>query len=150
MALTIFLTATRWNEWVTLPIKYSDLPLSSQICFTVWDIAGPNTAAPVGGTTFRLFGKKRQVVNLHHLCKLTDPLISTLRRGRHRLLLWPDQEADGSIETRTPSKVPNEDETGRLEKLLKKYERGDLPKNDWLDKLAFRKLEEIHSVSLST
>ena len=28
-----------------------------------------------------------------------------------------------------------------------KYERGDLPKNEWLDKLAFRKMEEIHAVS---
>lgn len=31
--------------------------------------------------------------------------------------------------------------------LVKKYERGDLPKNDWLDKLAFRRMEEIHAVS---
>ncbi|RXW21257.1 hypothetical protein EST38_g4578 [Candolleomyces aberdarensis] len=34
---------------------------------------------------------------------------------------------------------------GRLEKLVKKYERGDLPKNEWLDKMSFRKMEEIHS-----
>ena len=30
--------------------------------------------------------------------------------------------------------------------LVKKYERGDLPKNEWLDKMAFRKMEEIHAV----
>jgi hypothetical protein len=30
--------------------------------------------------------------------------------------------------------------------LVKKYERGDLPKSDWLDKMAFRKMEEIHAV----
>ena len=47
-----------WNEWITLPIKYCDLPLSAQITFTVWDIGGPRKAVPVGGTTFRLFGKK--------------------------------------------------------------------------------------------
>jgi len=29
---------------------------------------------------------------------------------------------------------------------VKKYERGDLPKSDWLDKMTFRKMEEIHSV----
>ena len=33
-------------------------------------------------------------------------------------------------------------------KLVKKYERGDLQKCDWLDKLAFRRMEEIHAVSL--
>jgi hypothetical protein len=48
----------RWNEWITLPIRYCDLPLSSQITFTVWDIGGPREAIPVGGSTFRLFGKK--------------------------------------------------------------------------------------------
>lgn len=31
---------------------------------------------------------------------------------------------------------------------MKKYERGDLPKSDWLDKMAFRKMEEIHAVRL--
>ncbi|KAG5636082.1 hypothetical protein H0H81_009158 [Sphagnurus paluster] len=71
---------------------------------------------------------------------------TTLRRGKHRLLLWPGVEADGSVETTTPSKLEARDEMGRLEKLVKKYERGDLPKSDWLDKMAFRKMEEIHAV----
>lgn len=123
-----FKNSYTWNEWITLPIRYCDLPLSSQITFTVWDIAGPRSAVPIGGTTFRLFGKKW-----------------TLRRGKHRLLLWPDREADGSVETTTPSKLGTRDEMGRLEKLVKKYERGDLPKTDWLDNLAFRKMEEIHA-----
>ncbi|KAI0319647.1 atypical/PIKK/PI3K protein kinase [Amylostereum chailletii] len=117
-----------WNEWITFPIRYCDLPVSSQITFTVWDIAGPRAAVPVGGSTFRLFGKKW-----------------TLRRGKHRLLLWPDQEADGSVDTSTPSKSGSRDEMGRLEKLVKKHERGDLPKSEWLDKLVFRKMSEIHA-----
>ena len=50
---------------MTLPIRYCDLPLSSQITFTVWDIAGPRAAVPVGGTTFRLFSKKWCVVPSH-------------------------------------------------------------------------------------
>ncbi|CAA7266904.1 unnamed protein product [Cyclocybe aegerita] len=123
-----FKNSYTWNEWITLPIRYCDLPLSSQIAFTVWDIGGPRQAIPVGGSTFRLFGKKW-----------------TLRRGKHRLLLWPNVEADGSVETTTPSKLAVQDEMGRLEKLVKKYERGDLPKSDWLDKMAFRKMEEIHA-----
>ena len=53
-----YMGVSRWNEWITLPIRYCDLPLSSQITFTVWDIGGPRTAVPVGGSTFRLFGKK--------------------------------------------------------------------------------------------
>lgn len=32
---------------------------------------------------------------------------------------------------------------------MKKYERGDLPRSNWLDKLAFRKMEEVHAVLCS-
>ena len=71
----------------------------------------------------------------------------TLRRGKHRMVLWPDREADGANETTTPSKMGPRDETGRLEKLIKKYDRGDLPKSDWLDTLVFRKMGEIHKAS---
>ncbi|KAJ8508903.1 hypothetical protein ONZ45_g8861 [Pleurotus djamor] len=117
-----------WNEWITFPLRYCDLPLNSQVTFTIWDIAGPRAAMPLGGSTFRLFGKKW-----------------TLRQGKHRLWLWPGVEADGANDTNTPSKLDHSDEMGRLEKLVKKYERGDLPKSDWLDKMAFRKMEDIHS-----
>lgn len=154
----------RWNEWITLPIRYCDLPLSSQLTFTVWDTGGPRSAVPVGGSTFRLFGKKWWIFRFP--CKLlahSNLAVRTLRRGKHRLLLWPDVEADGSVETTTPSKMEVQDEMGRLEKvswffisvsafftsssqLVKKYERGDLLKSDWLDKLTFRKMEEIHAV----
>lgn len=125
-----FKNSYTWNEWITLPIRYCDLPLNSQITFTVWDIGGPRIAVPVGGSTFRLFGKKW-----------------TLRRGKHRLFLWPGVEADGSAGTTTPSKLETRDEMGKLEKLVKKYERGDLPKCDWLDKMAFRKMEELHAAA---
>ena len=43
--------------------------------------------------------------------------IRTLRRGKHRLLLWLGVEADGSIESTTPSKLANQDEMGRLERV---------------------------------
>lgn len=107
-----------WNEWITLPIRYCDLPLSSQITFTVWDIAGPRAAVPVGGTAFRLFSKKWCVVTKGLV--LSFMIISagrTLRRGKHRMFLWPDKEADGSLDTTTPSKSEARDEMGRLEKV---------------------------------
>jgi phosphatidylinositol 3-kinase len=31
------------------------------------------------------------------------------------------------------------------QQLVKKYERGDLIKSDWLDKMAWRKMEEVHA-----
>jgi len=72
----------RWNEWITLPIKYCDLPLNSQIAFTVWDIQGPRQAMPVGGSTFRLFGKKWYAVetNMIHINDLTQSQYATERK----------------------------------------------------------------------
>ncbi|RDD40387.1 Phosphatidylinositol 3-kinase catalytic subunit type 3 [Trichoplax sp. H2] len=46
-----------WNEWIKLPIKYSDLPRNAQIAITIWDIYGSKKAIPVGATTVSLFGK---------------------------------------------------------------------------------------------
>ncbi|CAG8435890.1 679_t:CDS:10 [Funneliformis caledonium] len=116
-----------WNEWLTIPVKFRDLPATAQLAFTVWDIYGPRKVVPIGGTTFRLFGKH-----------------NTLRKGKHKLFLWPDVEADGRDHTTTPSKVGEEDEMDRLEKLVKRYERKEMPRLEWLDHLAFRQLEKIH------
>ena len=52
------LCAYSWNEWLTLPIKYNDLPRNAQLAFTIWDIYGPNQTTPVGGTTISVFGKQ--------------------------------------------------------------------------------------------
>lgn len=121
-----------WNENIVLPIKYRDLPRGAQLAVTVFDIAGPREVAVVGGATLRLFGNQ-----------------TTLKKGKQRLYLWKGKEADGSAETETPSKIGLKDEMGRLEKLVKKHERGDIPRLDWLDKLAFRQIEKIHKVRLS-
>lgn len=118
-----------WNQSLIFPINYSDLPLSAMLAITVYDIAGPGQIDIVGGTTLSLFGKQ-----------------GTLRKGKQRCYLWPKQEADASTATETPSKLPVKDEMGKLEKLVKLHERGDLTRMDWLDKLAFRQIEKIHAV----
>ncbi|KAI5477975.1 phosphoinositide 3-kinase [Pseudohyphozyma bogoriensis] len=119
----------KWDENFVLPIKYRDLPLGAQLAITVYDIAGPRKVAVVGGSTLRLFGKK-----------------ATLKKGKQRLYLWKGIEADGGVESETPSKVGlgERDEMGRLEKLVKKHQRGDVKRVDWLDKAAFREIEKVH------
>jgi len=49
----------------------------------------------------------------------------TLRRGKHRLLLWEGQEADGSVVSSTPSKLEARDEMGRLEKVCRAVSRAN-------------------------
>jgi len=67
------LNVCSWNEWLTLPLKYSDLPRNAQLAFTIWDIYGPSQTTPVGGTTISVFGKQGWAE-----CCLSYNIISTV------------------------------------------------------------------------
>lgn len=43
---------------IEFPVRYKDLPLSSQIVFTIYDIVLPGKRVFVGGSTLPLFGRK--------------------------------------------------------------------------------------------
>lgn len=46
-----------WNEWLGLPVRFSDLPRHAVVAMTIWDVHSPRKKVPIGGTTFTLFGK---------------------------------------------------------------------------------------------
>ncbi|RKF72252.1 Phosphatidylinositol 3-kinase, root isoform [Golovinomyces cichoracearum] len=142
-----FKNERRWNEWLKLPIKYSTLPLSTQLAITVWDLS-PNGgeracghAIPFGGTTLPMFDSENQ-----------------LQKGRQKCHLHSWKIADGLNATKTPSIIPwtkkngknidhqsldsDSEEMDRLEKLLKKHEMGEIPRVEWLDQLVFRGIEK--------
>lgn len=124
-----FTTRWNWNEWLTLPMKFSDLPRNAVLALTVWDVYGPRKSMPVGGTTVSVFGK-----------------YGAMRQGMHDLRLWLDMEADGSSKTQTPGKVyGSRDQMSRLVKLSKKHRNGRLLKVDWLDRLTFREIELVNN-----
>nr|CAB3482560.1 unnamed protein product [Digitaria exilis] len=116
-----------WNELITLSTKYRDLTSLSQLAFTVWDVSSGEDPEIVGGATIFLFNSKRQ-----------------LKTGRQKLRLWPKKEADGGVPTTTPGKVPKNErgEIERLERLVNKYERGQIQHVDWLDRLAFSAMDK--------
>ncbi|KAM3280845.1 phosphatidylinositol 3-kinase, root isoform [Capsicum chacoense] len=123
-----------WNELITLSTKYRDLTANSQLAFTVWDVSCEKGEGLIGGATIHLFNMKKQ-----------------LKTGKHKLRLWIGKEADGSINTTTPGKVPKEErgELERLEKLVNKYERGQIQRIDWLDRLAFKAMDKIKEAESS-
>ncbi|TPX42182.1 hypothetical protein SeLEV6574_g05723 [Synchytrium endobioticum] len=127
-AFKSFSSQWTWNEWIVLPIAYCDLPVTSVLTFTIWNVYKPRQPSVVGGATFSLFGRNN----------------STMKKGRHKLFIWPTKVADGNQNTTTPSKVSNTTEMDRLEKLMRKYDRRDLVHSDWLDHLAFREIERIN------
>ena len=147
---TSFAKRVTWQEWVTLPIAYRDLPADAvrtpnparplvrkhrslrrahavQVAaITVWDVVGPRKVTAVGGTTVSLFGKARE-----------------LRKGGKKLQLWPQMEADGRWSSATPCKIQSPNENDRLDKLDKRYQSGLMKHVEWLDKLAFTKIDQV-------
>ncbi|TVY83938.1 Nodule isoform of Phosphatidylinositol 3-kinase [Lachnellula suecica] len=140
-----FKNERKWNEWLTLPVNYSNLPLSSQLAITIWDLSpkggegAQGHAIPFGGTTLPLFDQENQ-----------------LQKGRQKCYLHRRKAADGLHSSATPSTPPTRrkgkditqkidkesDELDRLEKLFKKHEMGEIPRVEWLDQLVFRGVEK--------
>lgn len=118
----------KWNEWIELPIAVKDLPLDASLCLTVWGPSGGPDLQVYGGTTLPLF----------------DESDNTLRQGRQKLKLWLDQKADGLPETITPA-IGSATAMDRLELLMKRHQTGHIQALDWLDNLAFRKIEKINN-----
>jgi phosphatidylinositol 3-kinase len=123
-------------------VKYSELPLSAQLAITVWKRSETQTMpVPLVASTFHLFSKG-----------------GLLRRGLHKLHLWLETMADESqYDNKTPSKIyrdakngldPELDEIDRLNRLIAKYERGDIGKISWLDPLVFGEIERIKEVRI--
>ena len=137
-----------WNEWIQLPLKYSDLPRNAQLCLTIFDCGGSknesgknrNVRTAIGGTTISMFGKK-----------------GLLRQGQLDLRVWSEVSADPKSPTKTPGKpsqiefANNSEQSNsnlefyRLSKLTKKYRSGKIQAVDWLDGLSFAEIEKVIS-----
>ncbi|XP_059151424.1 phosphatidylinositol 3-kinase catalytic subunit type 3-like [Physella acuta] len=123
-----FTTRWNWNEWLSLPIKFSDLPRQAVLAFTIWDYYGTEGMIPIGATTVSIFGKR-----------------GTLRKGMHDLRVWPDRKPDPNIKSETPGKSQDAgDRMSQLSKLAKKHRDGHMTKIDWLDRLTFREIELVN------
>ncbi|KAG9244298.1 kinase-like domain-containing protein [Calycina marina] len=143
-----FKNERKWNEWLTLPIKYKTLPLSSQLAITVWDVSptggegAHGHAIPFGGTTMSLFDKENQLQKGRQKCyihrlRAADGLDSSATPS----VLLEDRRSNGQKES-TNVVDKKAEEMDRLEKLFKKHEMGEIPRIDWLDQLVFRGVEK--------
>ncbi|RHY32425.1 hypothetical protein DYB32_002587 [Aphanomyces invadans] len=123
-----------WSEWLTLPMKFKDLPRNTVIALTLWGV----NQVPIGGTTFSLFAPN-----------------GCLKDGTQCLRVWPGVEADPQLDTTTPSEYsdPNNEvltrqmECFRLDKARERYERRDMQRSDWMDRVTNRRISRIRRSS---
>lgn len=147
-------TGRTWNQWLTLPVDYSTLPVNTQLAITLWDLSpvdlkggSKSHHVPFGGTTISLFDDA-----------------ATLRTGRQKCRVWRHKAADGCSDTTTPFQEPKkrgrrgtQEETvvvserqrlrdaewERLVGLMKQHEMGDIDISKWLDPMVFRQIEKL-------
>ncbi|XP_037955431.1 phosphatidylinositol 3-kinase catalytic subunit type 3 [Teleopsis dalmanni] len=116
-----------WNEWITLPLQFSDLPRTALLVLTILDCAGAGQTTIIGGTSITLFGKN-----------------GMFRQGMYDLRVWLGIEGDGNGCTPGKGKESSKSQMQRLGKLAKKHRNGQIQKVDWLDRLTFREIEVIN------
>ncbi|BDA44872.1 phosphatidylinositol 3-kinase VPS34 [Coccomyxa sp. Obi] len=119
-----------WGSVLSFPLKYCDLAQDAQLALTVWQIREGEVQTPLGGATLRLFSKKGR-----------------LKSGQQELRLWPGREADMTWPPATPAKLPvaQRGEQGRLEQLMKRYNRGEITPVEWLDHLTLQRIQQLRS-----
>ncbi|CAF0788559.1 unnamed protein product [Adineta ricciae] len=83
-----FVDKWNWNEWLTLPLRYCDLPRYAVITFSIHEIISPTNIRIVGSSTLSLFASD-----------------GTFRRGIYDLKLWPNVVPDVKYNSSTPGKV---------------------------------------------
>ena len=117
-----------WNEWLRLPLKYSDLPREAVLTLSLYDCLG-GQRQKLATAALPLFGKK-----------------GIYRQGQVDLQMVPIQN-----EAHEPSEVDNLTsmagkhllDVNELAKLTKKYQSGKIPPVDWLDRLTFAEIEKV-------
>ncbi|XP_053672857.1 phosphatidylinositol 3-kinase catalytic subunit type 3 [Anopheles nili] len=127
-----FTTRWSWNEWVTLPLRFTDISRTAMLGLTIYDCAGGREQSTVvGGTSISFFS--------------TNGLF---RQGLYDLKVWPHMEPDGANDSSTPGKCSSAgvSQMQRLSKLAKQHRNGQMEKIDWLDRLTFRELEVINEM----
>ena len=116
-----------WSETLFFPLKYRDLSAEAWLEIMVHDARDILRREVIGRAAFRMFDEKY-----------------SLRRGNQRMFL--ERTHGGSIAKEAASmKMSSQSlgDMGKIEARLKSYEQGEMPELDWLDKLTYRRIDEI-------
>jgi phosphatidylinositol 3-kinase len=107
-----------WDEWVTFPVTYAELPLDTILCLDLYD---PDQGH-VGGTSAYMYTSRGK-----------------LKRGFRRYRIHRGTAADGSEDSQTLGRFP----TQPWEDIAQEFQMKRIPQVPWMDKLTTVKLNEL-------
>uniref|UniRef100_A0A0N5AFY1 Phosphatidylinositol 3-kinase catalytic subunit type 3 n=1 Tax=Syphacia muris TaxID=451379 RepID=A0A0N5AFY1_9BILA len=115
-----------WDEWITLPIKYSELSRDAFVHICLWDVSENINARFVGHTMILLFSRR-----------------GVYKHGSPLLRIDTDVCEDTPLKPVQFSKFPKSAEVHRLLKHTKAFDEGLIEKVGWLDRITFSHIESI-------
>lgn len=125
-------TDPNWDEWLTFPLKYSDLPPQACLAFTVYEVSeSVRKPVVIGGTSMPVF---------------TEP--GLMKLGSRKLFVWPGVQGDGNYDSNTPYKAWERQGMERLDKVIRQYDQQELPRIKWLDGLTIKRIEKLQSLPI--
>jgi Phosphoinositide 3-kinase C2 len=111
-----------FQQWLSFPLRYGDLPLRSHLLVEVLLCDGPRHRRLVAGAAFPLFTRSR-----------------ALHTGRQLIPLRWGQSGSVTAESR----LEHDNELYRLARLRKQHSRGDIPEVSWLDSVTFERIVSL-------
>lgn len=51
-----------WNEWITLPLRYCDIPRYAVLAFSIHELVSPSEIRTIGSSTISIFAADGFVV----------------------------------------------------------------------------------------
>ena len=118
---TEMITRWNWNEWLTFSCLVSDLPKQAKLVFTVWDSKSPGEMFCVGTASINVFDDYGE-----------------MNRGIKDLRIIEDiSKEDSSDIKKIVYRLKG------LSNVQDQYDQGQMIRNDWMDRLAFREISEL-------
>ena len=59
-----------WKEWISFPVKYSELPVDTVLCVTIYDIFTPRKPIIVASSSYSVFDLRSKYVILMKFMEL--------------------------------------------------------------------------------